>query len=226
MSGSATLGGPDGWLLDATGAAVHPGERVAVVADVHLGYEFARGAGGDCVPEHSLIETLEKLDVLLRRAPSGVGRLVVAGDLVESPRPCARTSSAVSGLARWLDARGVELVALRGNHDRPRRGAALTLDVSGWTVAHGDRPLDAPRTVTGHLHPQLRAQGVNAPCFVVGPSSILLPAFSRNAAGVPITELGLGARPDLGSLRCLAAADDLILDFGPLARVLSTLKTW
>ncbi len=73
------------WRLTPEGAAIHPGERTAVIADVHLGYEWARGSAGDCVPTHSLDETLARLDRLLARAP--IARLIVAGDLVESPRP-------------------------------------------------------------------------------------------------------------------------------------------
>ena len=85
---SSCLAGPDGWWLAPEGAAVHDGEKAAVIADVHLGYEWARGAGGDQVPAHSLAETLAKLERLLARVR--VGRLIVAGDLVESAAPCAR----------------------------------------------------------------------------------------------------------------------------------------
>ena len=48
----------DCWQLTPEGAVIHPGERTAVIADLHLGYEWARGAAGDCVPAHSLDETL------------------------------------------------------------------------------------------------------------------------------------------------------------------------
>ena len=92
----------EGWQLTPEGGAIHPGERIAVIADVHLGYEWARGAAGDCVPAHSLAETLKKLERLLERSP--IDRLVVAGDLVESPRPCAnrrgpRPAGALAGRA-------------------------------------------------------------------------------------------------------------------------------
>src|SRR5271165_2087124 len=90
----------EGWRLTPEGGAVHPVERVAVIADVHLGYEWARGAAGDCVPAHSLAETVKKLERLVERSP--IDRLVVAGDLVESPRPCARTAADLARLARWL----------------------------------------------------------------------------------------------------------------------------
>src|SRR5262245_10140410 len=105
--------GPDGWVLAPEGAAVHPGERTAVIADVHLGYEWARGTGGDCVPAHSLAETVAKLSCLLERVEFDV--LVVAGDLVESPAFCRRTAADVRRLTEWLEARGIRLVPLAGN---------------------------------------------------------------------------------------------------------------
>ena len=49
------------WQLTPEGAAIHPGEKTAVIADVHLGYEWARGAAGDSVIAHSLDETLARL---------------------------------------------------------------------------------------------------------------------------------------------------------------------
>ena len=221
----ATLEGPDGWVLDPDGVAVHPGARTAVVADIHLGYEWARGASGDCVPAHSLAETIEKLTRVLDRAGAAVDRVVVAGDLVESRRFCPRTRRDVSALFRWLSDRGVTAVVLPGNHDAANPSAPLTLDVAGWTVGHGHRRLFAPRTVSGHYHPVLRAAGVNAPCFVVGPTTILLPAFSPNAAGVPLGVIDLSsATHDGADLRCVASAGGTLLDFGPVEPLLRALQ--
>ena len=87
----------DDWQLTPEGAAIHRRQPVAVVADLHLGYEWARGAAGDSVIAHSLDETLSRLALVLGRAP--VSRLVVAGDLVESPRPCSRTAPTCAGCA-------------------------------------------------------------------------------------------------------------------------------
>jgi uncharacterized protein len=217
--------GPGGWILDPDGAIVHPEARTVVVADVHLGYEWARGDQGDCLPAHSLADSLTKLGRVFARAPGALERLVVAGDLVESRRPCPRTDRDVAELTRWLRARGIELVALRGNHDPPRSPAPpSTLDVAGWTVGHGDRPIRASRTVTGHLHPVLRAEGVTAPCFLVGPSAIVVPAFSTNAAGVSVASLRLPSAPDGAPFRCIAAAGAELLDFGPVADLVRALS--
>lgn len=216
------IDGPDGWKLAPEGAAVHPLERVAVIADVHLGYEWARGAGGDCLPAHSLAETLAKLESLLGRVL--VGRLVVAGDLVESPRPCRRTVSDLRVLFGWLSDRDVELVPVLGNHDpQGPKAPPLTYEVAGWTIAHGHRPIRADRTISGHHHPVLKAEGLTAPCFLFGPSTIVLPAFTPNAAGLPV---GSPATPSSwleDNLRCVAGLDDQLLDFGPLPELVGML---
>lgn len=226
------------WILTPEGAAIHPGERTAVIADVHLGYEWARGAAGDCVPAHSLVETLARIAALLDRA--AIARLVVAGDLVESARPCRRTADDVRGLHDWLESRGVTLLALEGNHDRGRirlgRAASVgatsssspaprvsrlpaSCTVDGWTIAHGHRPIAAERTVSGHFHPVIRCEGIAAPCFLAGAGRIVLPAFSANAAGCDVLSGPVPREWLDASLRCFASTGSDLLDFGPLPAI-------
>jgi uncharacterized protein len=211
------------WLFTPEGAAIHPGERTAVVADVHLGYEWARGAAGDCVPSHSLEETVARLSTMLARAV--ILRLIVAGDLVESARPCHRTAGDVRRLADWLDSRGVSLVVLEGNHDRGRivdgrtsGGTRLPAScaVDGWTIAHGHRPIDREQTISGHHHPILRVEGITAPCFLARPGRIVLPAFSANAAGCDVRSGPVPRDWMDEALRCIASTGSDLLDFGPL----------
>lgn len=221
------LFGLGSWQLAPEGAAIHRGERTAVIADVHLGYEWARGSAGDCVPAHSLDETLSRLDRLFARA--SIARLVVAGDLVESPRPCPRTAADLSRLRDWLDSLEVSLTVLEGNHDRSpmrvswsRRSSTTTpsllatCTVDGWTIGHGHQPLSGDRTISGHLHPVVRIAGGSAPCFLAGPSRIILPAFSLNAAGFDVVSGRVPPEWLKVPLRCIAGAGDDLLDLGPL----------
>jgi len=219
----------EGWLLTPEAAAIRPDESTAVVADVHLGYEWARGNAGDCVPAHSLAETVDRLERLLARAD--LSRLVVAGDLVESARPCARTAADVFRLNDWLRERGVELVVVPGNHDRslarmcsmrPKSAAPgpvvadFEMNVAGWTICHGHRPSQGDRVVMGHHHPALIVERFAAPCFLVGPRLMVLPAFSPNAAGRDVAT-AKGAKPWLNhDLKCVASAGVELLDFGPI----------
>jgi putative SbcD/Mre11-related phosphoesterase len=207
----------EGWQLTPEGAAIRPRARTAVIADVHLGYEWARAAAGDCVPVHSLDETLARLSCLLRRAT--LARLVVAGDLVESSRPCRRTVADVRRLRQWLAARGVSLLVLEGNHDRSlfERLTQSTCTVAGWTIGHGHHPLRGPKTISAHHHPVLRLQGITAPCFLVRPGRIILPAFSSNAAGYDVMRALVPPVWLDGSQRCLASTGAELLDFGSLS---------
>jgi len=232
----AQLEGLACWQFLPQGAAVHAGSRTAVIADVHLGYEWARGAAGDCVPAHSLDETVERLESVLARGD--IERLVVAGDLVESPRPCHRTANDVFRLTRWLADRGVHLVLTLGNHDRGLAGAVAraagiacalapvltqSLCIDGWTIAHGHRSVRAGRLILGHHHPVLRINGHTTPCFLVSPERIFLPAFSRNAAGLNVTRARLPYTGNVDGLRCLACTGDELLDFGPLASLIAAI---
>ncbi len=201
------------WQLAPEGAAIHREERTAVIADVHLGYEWARGSAGDCVPAHSLSETLIGLDRLLARAP--IARLVVAGDLVESPRFCSRTAADVRRLRDWLDSLGVSLTILEGNHDRSL-SLPTTCTVNGWTIGHGHRPLPGDRTISGHLHPVVRVAGNGARCFLAGPDRIILPAFSLNAAGLDVVTARVPAEWLEVPMCCIASTGDDLLDLGPL----------
>jgi len=228
--GSAPCHAHEGWLLTPEAAAIRPDAATAVVADVHLGYEWARGDAGDCVPAHSLAETVDRLERLLARAE--IQTLIVAGDLVESSRPCAATAADVFRINDWLHARGVELVVVPGNHDRglpwicSRRpkGAApgpivapAELGVADWTICHGHRPSRGDRVVMGHHHPALIVGRVAAPCFLIGPRLIVLPAFSPNAAG---RDVATTKRPNAWKdqdLRCVAGGGGDLLDFGSVA---------
>jgi putative SbcD/Mre11-related phosphoesterase len=204
------------WQLAPEGATIHRLERTAVIADVHLGYEWARGSAGDCVPAHSLDETLARLDRLFSRVP--IARLVVAGDLVESPRPCRRTAADLRRLRDWLESIGVALTILEGNHDRATSLAA-TCTIGGWTIGHGHQRLPGDRTISGHFHPAIRIAGGSAPCFLAGPNRIILPAFSPNAAGLDVVTARLPSEWLEIPLRCIASTGDDLLDLGPLARL-------
>jgi uncharacterized protein len=214
-----------GWQFTPEGAAVHQGEQSAVIADVHLGYEWARGSAGDCVVEHSLNEALMRLQSLLARTT--FSQLIVAGDLLESSRPCRHTAQDSQRLSAWLADRGVSLLILEGNHDvsssrspkmAPRTPNYLppTCTIAGWTVGHGHRRLIGDRQISGHHHPVFRFRGNSAPCFLVGPRRIVLPAFSSNAAGCDVISATAPCVWLASSLRCLVSTGDDVLDFGPL----------
>jgi uncharacterized protein len=218
----------EGWQFMPEGAIVHQAEQTAVIADLHLGYEWARGAAGDCVIAHSLEETLTRFSTLLARV--AVSRLIIAGDLLESARPCSFTARDVECLKAWLADRSVDLLALEGNHDLTfspsARGAQAaskclprTCVVDGWTIGHGHQPIEGACRISGHHHPVFRWKGITSRCFLVAPGRIVLPAFSRDAAGCNVLSGTLPKEWLAGSVRCLVSNGDEVLDFGALTQL-------
>jgi putative SbcD/Mre11-related phosphoesterase len=202
------------WLLTPQRAALHLPTATAVIADLHLGYGPARCRRGEAVPDFGLSETVGALTALQTR--HRVRRLAIAGDLSED----GRLPTPVTEFLVWLGKARIELAAvIPGNHDRGLRGLAAGVPVcpegfalGGWRVLHGDKPLPPGKVVHGHAHPCLRwGRRLVAPCFLVGPDRIVLPAFSADAAGVTV----LGNR-SFGRLRCFVPAGEHVLNFGPV----------
>lgn len=177
------------WLLTPQRAAIHVPSATAVLADLHLGYDEVRRRGGEALPTFDLGDSLTRLRTLVDRYQ--VRQLIIAGDLVEG----ARGGDAAQAFLQRLGEVGLPLVTIvPGNHDRRWLGDHCSFPVhekgirlGGWRVLHGDGPLPGGAVIQGHVHPCLRwGGGMTAPCFLVGPGRLVLPAFSADAAGVNI----------------------------------------
>src|SRR5262249_61994199 len=137
-------------------------------------------------PDLSLEQRLAPLRTVFSRHQ--VRSLIIAGDLVERTCPAALAED----LLAWLDAAGVRLTAVvPGNHDRGLAGGPLPVCPDGvllgdWRVVHGDGDWPEGRSVCGHFHPWLRRGQISAPCYLVGERTVVLPAFSPDAAGVNV----------------------------------------
>ena len=200
------------------GAAVHLAERTAVIADVHLGYEWARASGGDCAP--AALAGRDAGQARPRLRPRRIARLVVAGDLVESPQPCPRTARDVGASSPGSADRGVEPLVLRGTTTR-RDGPPCpsSLEVAGWTIGHGHRPCPAGPCLFGHHHPALKADGLIAPCFLVGLANDRPARLLAQRGGA---QRGDGRLPEdlrREPMRCVAGLGGELLDFGPLSEL-------
>lgn len=178
--------GPAPWLLSPAGAIYHPGQQVAVITDMHLGYEQTRGQAGDTLPAFETSREIHSLAGFLDSVP--VKKLVVAGDLVESRRNAHLAHGLIHHLYEWILSRDIEPLFLAGNHDPS--GHHLFTDcyiIDHWHIVHGhidDPDVSKNKRVTGHLHPVLQLESRDYKTFLVSDDRIILPAFSHNASGV------------------------------------------
>ncbi|MEF8840518.1 MAG: metallophosphoesterase [Haloarculaceae archaeon] len=185
---------PDG--LELRDRAVHlPETSTLVLADVHLGKDAASNVE---------LRLGEHEDVTGRFAAL-VGRfepeeVVVAGDLLHSfstlPRGVMETLEELRTTAREVGAR---IVVTPGNHDTMldelwKGPTGSEYRVGDWLVTHGHEEPEgvADRYLVGHDHPAIEIEGRRQPCYLYGEGIyrgadvLVLPAFTRLAAGTPV----------------------------------------
>lgn len=172
-----------------------------LVADLHLGKAHALAAGGrpvsDAVLRGVTAETLERLGALVSAFEAR--RVLVLGDLLHAP--VGVTPALLDQVATWRRACRVPMALVPGNHDRSVHSPARAWNIDVLSVKVVDGPFTfvhdpaqadgLTETVRwcGHVHPAiaLAAAGdrLKLPCFVVGRSRVMLPAFSRFTSGGP-----------------------------------------
>jgi uncharacterized protein len=177
----------DRWLLLPQRIALHEPSATAVLADAHLGYSAARQRLGDAVPWGAVEDEMQPLAT----AATGheIRQLIVAGDLFERGFDAAICQQFQDALDRL----GIDLLGVvPGNHDRGIEAASdlplfpTGIDWHGWRISHGDQAVESPRAIMGHWHPAIRWKRRKLPAFMVRGNHLVLPAFSRDAAGADV----------------------------------------
>lgn len=186
--------------LDARRAVWLPSDETLAVADLHLGEAWARRARGQLVPVTSGDDTLRRLKTLIDDYTPA--RTVILGDIVHA----AISSEGVEESVRNLVALGAGKTRMElclGNHDRHLVKHLRTWKIDAITCSqadlpeavlfHGDQALkisdnDTRWQILGHEHPALMlgdgvATHAKVPCFLAGPRTLVLPAFSDWAGG-------------------------------------------
>lgn len=175
-----------------------PAESTLVFSDVHLGRDETSDVQVRLGEHEDVTGRFESL--CDRFEPEEV---VVAGDLLHSfstlPRGVLETVRELRRIAEKTDA---TLVVTPGNHDTMLAklwdGPTETeYRVGDWVVTHGHEmpTLEAERYLVGHDHPTIEIEGQRRPCYLYGAGGyqgadvLMLPAFTRLAAGVPVNRL-------------------------------------
>ncbi|SEG30680.1 metallophosphoesterase [Halobellus limi] len=175
------------------------GADALVVADLHVGRSESSAVEYPLGERRDLLERLR--DLLGAVGPETV---VFAGDILHRFGTVSeRSRETVERVVAACHDAGGDPVFVRGNHDAALdsvrddvRDAYLAGDDPRTVVCHGheEPPLDAERYVIGHDHPAIEIEGRRRPCFLDVPDAyrgadvLMLPAFSRLAAGVEIND--------------------------------------
>ncbi len=144
-------------VLDPSGAAFLPEERMLVVADLHLEKSAAFARFGQMLPPYDSLATLTRLEAAVKRLQPH--RLVLLGDSFHRTDLVPRAGSA-AGLILARLASQVRFTWITGNHD-PHHPADLPgesvghLDLGGVRLRH-EPEADGRPEIVGHLHPAAR----------------------------------------------------------------------
>jgi uncharacterized protein len=185
-----------GLWLDHRRAIFLEKQSVLAVADLHLGYAWAHRYEGQMMPLQcdGVQERLAELCAFYRP-----DTIAVLGDIVHRAVPVTEIKQEFLSLVSILrESCGVKLIL--GNHDKGLKRLAgpevefhNTLPIGRYLLVHGNEKLSPTPDLTvlmGHEHPAISlGDGVRSakfPCFLVSPNLIILPAFSRWAAGVDV----------------------------------------
>lgn len=188
--------------------AVHlPDQATLLVADAHIGKAQSFRRLGVPVPSGTTAEGLARLSSLL--AATGARRIVFLGDLLHASS--GRSAAVLAAVAAWREQQaGVEMLLVRGNHDRhagdpPARWQVLCVDepfrlpgLPGLALAHHPDAVEGAYVLAGHVHPAVLIGGrahqrLRLPCFHFGPRVGLLPAFG-GFTGSHVVAAGPGDR--------------------------------
>ena len=192
-----------------------PERTTLLVADAHFGKAATFRAGGIFVPRGTTATTLGRLERALGR--TSARRVVFLGDLLHARE--GRSPETLRLVAEWRASRaGVEVVLVRGNHDRAAGDPPESLGIAcvdapmldgPFAFTHHPRAVEGHYDMAGHVHPAVRLRGPGRqwerlPCFWVRREGMVLPAFG-DFTGLGDVELAEGDR-------AFAVADDAVVE--------------
>jgi hypothetical protein len=193
-------------ILRCSGALWLAGERMLVVADLHLEKGSSYAARGQMLPPYDTRETLARLEAeVAELTPAAV---VLLGDTFHDRKSEGRLAGDDAERLRSL-ATGRRLIWVVGNHDAdgPQTLPGETADeiaVAGLILRHEPQAGLQPGEVAGHLHPAAKVRAprgtIRRRCFITDGERVILPAFGAYAGGLNVRDAafaGMFARPPL-----------------------------
>ena len=162
-------------------------QNALIFSDLHSGKSAHFRKHGMAIPSYLHYSDLERLQLLIQHYQPK--QIIIVGDLIH-----AASNKEVIDLKRITTTFStIDFHLIKGNHDRISEKLIKDLGITSVTeklildtiqfVHEPISNINQP-TISGHIHPGiqiplLKNSRKKLPCFVVQPSQIILPAFSK-----------------------------------------------
>lgn len=162
-------------------------ENALILSDIHIGKTGHFKKHGIPMPDAILKKDLERLKTLILHFKTE--KILIVGDLFH-----AEYNQDMTTFKTWLQQfEALELVLIKGNHDRLSKRIiddfnlklSNKLHLTPFTFVHepAEETEENTFTISGHTHPGVlikakARQRIKLPCYQVGNTELILPAFS------------------------------------------------
>lgn len=174
-----------------------PRQRMLVIADIHFGKAAAFRAQGVPVPRGTTSQNLAALDALMLQHDTA--QIVFLGDFLHAR--ASHASATVAAMLAWrLRHPALRLLLVRGNHDlragdpSDKLGIEMVdepFELAPFSFCHHPDIAGDGYVLAGHVHPvyllSSRLDSLRLPCFLAGPTRMVLPSFGAFTGGYVIT---------------------------------------
>lgn len=162
-------------------------QNALIFSDLHSGKSAHFRKHGMAIPSYPHYSDLERLQFLIQHYQPK--QIIIVGDLIH-----AASNKEVIDLKRITSTfSSIDFHLIKGNHDRISNKLIKDLGIASVTerlvidtiqFVHEPSLNNNLPTISGHIHPGiqiplLKNNRKKMPCFVVQPSQIILPAFSK-----------------------------------------------
>ena len=176
-----------------------PRQQMLVIADIHFGKAAAFRAQGVPVPRGTTTQNLNGLDELMLLHQTT--QIVFLGDFLHAR--ASHASATVAAMLAWRRRHpALRLLLVRGNHDlragdpSPLLGIEMVDEphtVGAFSFCHHPDIAGDAYVLAGHVHPVFllssRRDRLRLPCFLAGPTRMVLPSFGAFTGGFVVNPM-------------------------------------
>jgi putative SbcD/Mre11-related phosphoesterase len=188
----------DGIMLTKYYCAYIEDYGIAVLSDLHIGYEEVMAQKGLLLPKLQKLRILKILETIFNNLKPE--KILIDGDFKhEFSRNMRQEWNEIIEIINYIKERA-ELIVVRGNHDNYLKNILLRyniplhkyIKIGKYVFAHGDKKIDYDGfLIMGHEHPSIKIRDfsggiITIPSYIFNDKILVLPSPSLYSSGSDI----------------------------------------